>query len=76
MDLQSMGRLLLIFGIGMAILGGIIMLLGRLPFMGQLPGDISVQRGPVTFFFPLATMILLSIILTIVLNVIIRIVNR
>jgi hypothetical protein len=56
-----MGKLLLLFGLGIAGLG-LLMLLG-VPF-GRLPGDIQVRRGNFTFYFPLATSIVLSIVLT------------
>jgi hypothetical protein len=56
-----MGRLLVLIGLGIALLG-VLMMLG-VPF-GRLPGDIAVRRGRVSFYFPLATSILLSILLT------------
>ncbi len=45
---------------------------GRVPFLGRLPGDIAVQRGNWSFYFPLATSILLSLVLTVVLNLFAR----
>jgi hypothetical protein len=59
------GRLLVFLGLGIAALGLLVM--AGLPF-GRLPGDFVVRRGPVSFYFPLATSILLSIILTLVLS--------
>ena len=54
----------------MIILGGIFLLLGNLsgkvPWIGRLPGDIYIQRGNWSFYFPLATSILLSVILTLI----------
>jgi hypothetical protein len=79
MDFGTLGRLLLGVGILLAIVGGLLLLLSRLPFadsFGNLPGDIRVQGENFSCFVPLASMILLSIILTIVLNIIIRIINR
>jgi hypothetical protein len=58
---RKMGKLLLLFGLGIAGLG-LLMLLG-VPF-GRLPGDIQVRRGNFSFYFPLATSIVLSIVLT------------
>ncbi len=52
------------FGLILAAVGGVILLVGRVPFIGRLPGDIYIQRKNFTFCFPLATSILLSIILT------------
>jgi hypothetical protein len=59
-----MGKLLVLVGLGIAGLG-LLMMIG-VPF-GRLPGDIMVRRGNFSFYFPLATSIVLSIILTILL---------
>jgi Protein of unknown function (DUF2905) len=58
-----MGKTLVLVGLGIAALGLLVML--GLP-LGRLPGDIQVRRGNVSFYFPLATSILLSIILTLI----------
>lgn len=58
-----MGKILVVIGLGIAAIGLLVML--GLPF-GRLPGDIVVKRGNFTFYFPLATSIVLSIILTLV----------
>lgn len=57
-----MGRVLLVIGLIIAALGGLIML--GLP-LGRLPGDISVRRGNFSFYFPLMTSIVLSLLLTV-----------
>jgi hypothetical protein len=64
----EIGRLLLVLGIALVLIGGVIMLLGRsgLP-LGRLPGDFVYRGKNTTFYFPLATCILLSIVLSIVL---------
>ena len=72
MELAQTGKLILIAGIALVIIGGIIMLAGRLPLVGQLPGDFEFRRGNTTIYFPLATMILASILLTILLNLFLR----
>ena len=61
---DSFGKLLIVFGLILAAVGGVILLVGRVPFIGRLPGDIYIQRKNFTFYFQLATSILLSIILT------------
>ena len=70
MPLGGLGKLLIGFGVVMIILGGIFLLLGNLsgkvPWIGRLPGDIYIERGNWSFYFPLATSILLSIILTLI----------
>jgi len=58
------GRLLVFLGLGIAALGLLVMV--GVPF-GRLPGDFMVRRGPVSFYFPLATSIVLSLILTLIL---------
>jgi len=75
-DLTVIGRWLLLAGLGMALVGGLLILLGRVPFLGHLPGDIRAQVGRVSCFVPIATSLLISVILTIVLNVIVYFLNR
>jgi len=64
----EMGRILVILGVALVVMGGIVMLLGRagLP-VGRLPGDIVYHGKNMTFYFPLASCILISIVLSIVL---------
>ena len=77
LDFQNLGRFLLIVGGGIALVGLLLMLGGRLfPWLGRLPGDIRYEGENVSCFFPIATSILLSIILTILLNLAIRLLNR
>jgi Protein of unknown function (DUF2905) len=59
-----MGKMLVLVGLGIAALGLLVML--GVP-LGRLPGDFYVRRGNVSFYFPLATSIILSILLTLVL---------
>ncbi len=69
-ELGGLGKLLIAFGVVMIILGGIFLVLGNLsgkvPWIGRLPGDIYIERGNWSFYFPLATSILISIILTLI----------
>ncbi len=71
-DFTTIGRLLIIFGLVLAGLGLLLLLAGRVPGIGRLPGDIVIQTDNITCFFPLATMIVLSILLTVLLNVVAR----
>ena len=66
----------MLFGIAIVVLGGVLILLGRVPFLGRLPGDIRIQRGNFSCFIPIATSILLSIVLTVVLNLVLRWLRR
>jgi len=79
MDLHSIGRILLVVGIVVALLGGFLMLLARIPFFsnrGNLPGDIRIEGQGFSCFIPIVSMILLSVVLTIVINIVIRLINR
>ena len=72
MELANLGKILLIIG-GMIVLAGLVILIfGKTGFMGKLPGDILIQKGNFTFYFPLVTFLILSIVLTIVVNILIR----
>ena len=73
----AFGRLLLIIGLAMALIGGILLLAGRyFPWLGNLPGDIQYESENVKIYIPLATMILVSILATILLNVFFRFFRR
>ena len=67
--MQALGRLLIVFGLVIILAGVVLLVAGRIPGLGRLPGDLVVRRGPVTFYFPLATSIVLSVLLTILLTV-------
>ena len=58
------GEFLMIAGGVLFAVGLVLTFAGRLPWLGRLPGDIVIARGPVTFYFPLATSIIISIALT------------
>ncbi len=66
--MQDLGKMLLGFGVLMVLLGGILLvagnLSGKVPWLGRLPGDIYIQRGSWSFYFPVATCLLISIVLT------------
>ncbi|HEY7649623.1 MAG TPA: DUF2905 domain-containing protein [Methylomirabilota bacterium] len=64
--MSDIGKLLLVFGLLIAGVGLVLMLAGRIPGVGRLPGDIYIQRGNWTFYFPLATSLLLSVVLTVI----------
>jgi len=65
----DLGKILVGFGLALVILGALFVLLGsyagKVPWLGRLPGDIHVERGNWSFYFPLGTSILISIVLTI-----------
>ncbi|MDE2058562.1 MAG: DUF2905 domain-containing protein [candidate division NC10 bacterium] len=63
--MDSLARMLILFGLVLAAIGGLLLFIGKVPFIGKLPGDIYIQRKNFSFYFPLTTSILLSILLTI-----------
>lgn len=63
--MNPFGRFLIITGLLVALAGALIVLSPRIPWLGKLPGDILLRRGNVTFYFPLATSLLVSFILSI-----------
>jgi hypothetical protein len=65
--MAELGRALVVLGVVIAVLGLGLVFFDRVPWIGRLPGDIHVQRGNWTLYFPLGTSILLSILLTLVL---------
>ena len=75
--MESFGRLLLIIGLAIAFCGLVILVFSRIfPSLSNLPGDFQFEGKNYQVYFPLATMILVSIIATIVLNILIRIFRR
>jgi hypothetical protein len=74
--LETIGKTLVVIGAGVALLGGLLWLISKVPFLGNLPGDIHIERPGFTCLIPLASSIILSIVLTVLLNIILRIINR
>jgi hypothetical protein len=73
---ESLGRFLLIIGGVTFLLGLVLTLAGRIPWAGQLPGDIVIRRERFGCYIPLATSILVSILLTLLLNLVVRMLKR
>ena len=68
--MNDIGKILVGFGLLIALTGVVLVLVGRVPWIGRLPGDIHIQRGNFIFYFPLATSLLLSVVLTLLLYVV------
>jgi hypothetical protein len=66
-DFFSFGKILLIIGLIIAGVGLFIMFAGKIPWIGRLPGDFLCKGKNFTFYFPLATSLLISIVLTLIL---------
>jgi hypothetical protein len=59
--------MLIFFGIVLGVVGAIMLVAPQIPWLGKLPGDISYRGKNVTFYFPLGTSILLSVVLSLIL---------
>lgn len=73
---ESLGKFLLVAGVFLALLGILLVFGQKLPFLGRLPGDISVQNEKIRFFFPLGTSLVLSLLLTLLFNIIARLLGK
>jgi hypothetical protein len=70
--LADIGRLLLLGGVVLVVLGAILIVAPNIPFIGRLPGDIRIQGENATIYLPFGTMLVVSVILTVVLNLLSR----
>lgn len=70
---QSWGKYIVLIGVAIVVIGAIVYFFGdKLHWIGRLPGDIRVERENFRFYFPIVTMILLSLLLTLIVNIIKR----
>lgn len=65
---SSLGKILILVGGALIVLGGVLAFFDRLPLVGKLPGDIVIRKKDFTIYFPIATSILLSILITVLVN--------
>jgi DUF2905 family protein len=65
--MSDMGKWLIVIGLVIAACGVAITFSDKIPWLGRLPGDISIKRENFTFYFPLATCILISVIISLLL---------
>lgn len=65
-EFSGFGKALVVMGIILIVLG--LALMGKLPFLGRLPGDIRVQRDGFIFYFPITSMLIVSAILSLILT--------
>ena len=66
MDFSGFGKILIIFGIIIVLVGILLVFTGKIPWIGRLPGDFYLKGKNFTFYFPLASSILISIILSVI----------
>ena len=63
------GRVLILLGIALVVIGAVFLIGPRVPFIGRLPGDFVIERGRGTVYIPLATCLVLSLVISILLNI-------
>ncbi len=62
--MTALGKALIALGLLMALIGVLLVFSGKLPWIGRLPGDIYLRKGNFSFYFPLATCVLISLLLS------------
>ena len=70
--MQDLGRSLVVLGLVIVAVGGLVMLLPRMPWLGHLPGDVNLERPGFSVHFPIVTCLIVSAIATIILNLFFR----
>ncbi len=65
--MAGLGRTLIALGLLLVVIGLVFLLAGRVPWIGNLPGDITIQRERYSFYFPITTSIVISVIVSLVL---------
>lgn len=65
--MSEFGKTLILLGVVLVVVGVVLSFAGRIPWLGHLPGDITIERGRFSFYFPLTTCILISVIISLVL---------
>ena len=70
--MQEIGRTLLVLGLVIAAIGGVLLVVGRVPWLGRLPGDVVIRWAHGTVYFPIVTSVVVSIVLTLLLNLFFR----
>jgi hypothetical protein len=73
---EGLGKILLIVGGIIVILGLVLIFSQHIPFLGKLPGDIFIKKEGFSFYFPIVTLLVLSILVTIIVNVILHFLNK
>lgn len=75
-DFTHVGRMLVLLGGLVLLMGLALLVIGRVPFLGRLPGDITLRRGGLSCHVPIVTSLFLSLLLTLALNLVVRLLNR
>ena len=69
---STIARLLIAVGVVTLVIGLLLLLWPRIPMLGRLPGDITIQKDGFRLFVPIASSIIISIVLTVIVNVVLR----
>jgi hypothetical protein len=64
--MAALGRMLIVLGIIIVAVGLVLLFAQKIPYIGRLPGDISIKKDSFTFYFPLTTCIIVSLLLTLI----------
>lgn len=74
--MKSLGLAIIVIGVILVLLGLGLLLIGKIPFLGNLPGDLHVKGKGWSFSFPILTCVVVSIVLTIILNIVVRLFGK
>ena len=74
--MEGIGKILLIVGGIIVVLGLLLIFSHHIPFFGKLPGDIFIKRDGFSFYLPIVTLLILSVLITIIVNVILHFMNK
>jgi len=74
--MEGIGKILLIVGGIIVILGLVLVFSQHIPFFGKLPGDIFIKRDGFSFYFPIVTLLILSLLITIIINAVLYFLNK
>jgi hypothetical protein len=75
-NMEGLGKILLIVGGTIVVLGLLLVFSGHIPFLGKLPGDLFIKKDGFSFYFPIVTLLILSILITIIVNVVLHFLNK
>lgn len=74
--MEGLGKILLIVGGIIVVLGLVLVFSQHIPFLGKLPGDLFIKKDGFSFYFPIVTLLILSILITIIVNVVLHFLNK
>lgn len=73
---EHMGKFLIFVGIFIMVMGLLMTLWGKIPGLGKLPEDIYIEKDNFTFFFPIVSCLVISVVLTVIVNLVVRLLNK